>query len=182
MYTNTSPARLIDISPDDIAARVRYTTATARRWCWLRDIPAADHADAVQEAHLVVAYAMTRYDDTRPLRPYLFTCIVRRLCSWRQKLRRRVRQVDVRHVQSQRPPVRVTLDLDEIVNRLTLTEIAVTMLSDFEQQLLELLLDGVEVEDISYGYGVTHQCIYDKIRRLVRKLRDILADEEDQDK
>jgi RNA polymerase sigma factor (sigma-70 family) len=169
-----------DLASDDIAGRLRFTTVVARRWCWLRDVPVTDHADAEQEAHLAVVKALPSYDDSRPLRPFLYTCIVRRLHSWQQKRRHWLRyQTDVRHVQSKRPRVRVSFDLDDLVNRLTLTEVAVTMLNDREQWLLARLLDGADAKDISRARGITHQCVYDKIRRLVRKLRDLLADEED---
>jgi hypothetical protein len=124
--------------------------------------------------------ALPSYDDTRPLKPYLFVCIVRRLSTWQQQRRNWLRyQTDVRAVRARRPKVRVTLDLDDLVNRLTLTEIAVTVLRDTERQLLERLLDGASAKDIGREKGVTHQCIYDKIRRLVRKLRDLLADDEE---
>jgi hypothetical protein len=64
-------------------------------------------------------------------------------------------------------------------NLLDLKDVAITWLTDEDRLLLEKLLSGQTAKEIAKERGCTRVCIYDATRRLVRRLRSLLADLED---
>jgi RNA polymerase sigma factor (sigma-70 family) len=159
---------MTDLDIHDIPARSAFTTAIARRWCRAYSISQrADADDALQEAHLAVLKALPRYNVRRPLKPFLATCIRHRLRDWRQKLCRRRRPV--------RQPVRRAAPFDR-VDLIDLQDVA-GRLKASDQLLLSRLLAGETATDIAQARGCTRACVWDNQRRLVRRLRELLAEE-----
>jgi RNA polymerase sigma factor (sigma-70 family) len=167
----------LDLDRHDIDARLAFTAAIARRWCWTYDVShPADIDDVRQEANVAVLLAMKTYDPRRPLKPFLFTCIYRRLFDWARK-RPSIRRQAVPKLRDRYRARRLGTSVD--TNLIDLKHVACTWLTDEERVLLELLLSGQTAREIAGGRGCTRACIYDATRRLVRRLRSLLADLED---
>jgi RNA polymerase sigma factor (sigma-70 family) len=164
----------IDLDRHDVDARLAFTAAVARRWCWTYDVShPADTADVQQEAHVAVLVAMKQYDPSRPLKPFLFTCIYRRLFDWARK-RPAIRRQAVPKLRARYKARRLHFADIDLVD---LKDVAASWLRDEDRLLLEKLLSGQTAKEIAKERGCTRVCIYDATRRLVRRLRSLLDDD-----
>jgi RNA polymerase sigma factor (sigma-70 family) len=136
----------------------------------------ADIDDVRQEANVAVLLAMRKYDPQRPLKPYLYACVYRHLSDWLRK-RPTLRRQAFPKLRDRYKARRLGTSVD--TNLIDLKHVACTWLTDEERVLLELLLSGQTAREIAGGRGCTRASIYDATRRLVRRLRSLLADLED---
>lgn len=148
---------------DAFQAELDYVYRTLRR---LGTTP-SEADDLAQEVFLALRGNWTKYDPTRPLRPYLFGIAFRIAATARRRRNREVpfEVVDVSDTRPEPDDVLQTKQARELVlaalEHLPLTRRGVLVMHD---------LDGVSVEDVASVLGIPRFTVYSRLRKARREL------------